>query len=57
MEHFPAYAAESDNPNVEQKIQNMNPNAYQEIKNTVEQIENNDPNVSTDLNDLNNSKI
>lgn len=49
---FPAYAADSINPNVKEKIQNVDPNLYQEIKNTVNQFQNNNAAVNTSANQL-----
>lgn len=48
---FPAYAFNSENPNVQEKIQKLNPDVYAEIKNTFNQIQM-DPRLSVDVANL-----
>ncbi len=49
---FPAYAAESNNPNVEEKIQKIDPNVYQEIKNTSKQFKIDNPELNDSVTKL-----
>jgi hypothetical protein len=49
---FPAYAADSNNPNVEQKIQKIDPNVYQEIKNTSKQFKSDNPELNDSVTKL-----
>ena len=49
---FPAYAADSNNPNVEEKIQKIDPNVYQEIKNTSKQFQIDNPELNDSVTKL-----
>jgi hypothetical protein len=49
---FPASAADSNNPNVQEKIQKIDPNVYLEIKNTTKQFINKNPQLSDNVTKL-----
>lgn len=49
---FPAFSVDSNNPNVQEKIQNMDPNVYLEIKETINEIQKNNPYVSANITNL-----
>ena len=49
---FPVYAADSSNATINSGISNMNPSAFEQIKNAVIQIQNINPNLASDVNGL-----